>query len=284
MKKKRPSTGLPANSPYAAFEAKVRTEAKRWVGIETRLNACAVSDAESSLGIDPFELLDVLNTVRSDAAATLAVGEPCLSDALAFASTEIHAIVSRFDEELRTLCQKHAWSLSGRFPNYTVRGFLLLRVAANERSCEVGTKKLYTLLPHRVLLEVVSAVAEEDTRRRAEPKDFLEALYKAYERCVAIEATGAENPASIRHVFRELVVCLQPDTFWRSPQQSRFVEYTEEYFRRDLARLINSADLVTSNGSRLELLPKAFPKEGVPVAVDGGTRYFGKIKFGGSTE
>src|ERR1044071_5260195 len=65
----------------------------------------------------------------------------------------------------------------------------------------------------------------------------------------------------------------------RAPKRSNLAEYTEEHFCRDLARLVAAGRYVTPDGAKMELMPTAFPKDGMPLYLTDGVRFIGHVKF-----
>ena len=77
-----------------------------------------------------------------------------------------------------------------------------------------------------------------------------------------------------------MIIELQSNRFWRAPKRVNLTEYTEELFSRDMGRLMSAGHFLARDGSKLELRPTAFPKDGIAVTVDGGVRYIGQVIFG----
>jgi len=274
-----PSTVM-ANSPCANMAEKAGTACKAWMDLCVSLQACFVkTDDPQHYVLDPFALLRVIAAVRSNASIAIQIGDSTLSEAETWGRQEAQAETLAFDEKLRNFCAREQISVEGRFPLYILGGHLPLRLSLEDSSCTVGAKKkVKSLLVSRVWPEITEAI-KKDKLRAFNPSDFLAVCYKTYRKIVTGRNEKAAVSVPIKDFFRALMIELKPEKSSLPSQPRHFRSYTEEYFCRDLARLVKAGQFLTHEGAKIELMPTAFPKDGIPINVDGGIRIIGHIAF-----
>lgn len=266
-------------TPCGVLFDRIGSKVKTWTSFHSELLKCLIESNESKGSVlDPFALLAVTANIRSNAELSGEIGNEILQQAENWAQQSARDATIAFDADIRSLCSKENIVVSGRFPSYVLDGFLNLRLSPNERKCTVGDRKLPTLMPV-VVWEQVRATIQQERLRSIEPNEFLSLLLASYMRMAALHGVKPGSPVSIKGLLRELIIARQSEKFWKAPQRLNFAEYSEEYFCRDLAKLISAGRFVTPNGQRLELIPTAFAKDGLAIIVGEGVRYFGHVNF-----
>jgi hypothetical protein len=263
---------------YSELVDQVRAARKMWDSLYSSLEACFVKIHDKEPLLDPFGILDLIGEIRSEATLVLQVGEGPLAEAEKWALEQVQVETLAFDQELKKLTTRDKVSVHGRFPSYVLDEWLVVRVSPEVRTAEVGTKKIKSLLLQRVWPEITAALKAEKSRKVA-PDEFIGSCQKAYSRVLSLRKAKMGSSIPIRELFRELVIVLQSQKFWRNPKRSNFAEYTEAHFSRDLATLMMAGLFVTRDGARMELMPTAFPKEGLPLNLAEGVRFIGHIRF-----
>jgi hypothetical protein len=272
-----------AGSACAGLVEKTRAARKIWVDWENSLSGCFVKTTETgSYVLDPFPLLSAIAEARSKAILVTQLGEAALTETETWARDAAHAAILAFDGELRSLCEREKFSLEGRFPSYIVEGYLRVSLSPDEGVSTIGSKKLKSLFAKRLWVEIVSSISHERLRQ-VTPSKLLSTFQTAYQRVIASRNERIGTSIPIRDLFRELAIMLQDEKSSVTPQGQRIAKYTEEYFRRDLSRLMAAGELVMADGTKMELLPTAFAKEGVPVTIGEGVRIIGRVAFGESS-
>ena len=266
-------------SPCAELANQVKLARKTWTTLYASLDACLIKIGKSKDSpLDPFGVLQVIAEIRSDAILVAQVGEGPLAEAESWAHEQAQVAILAFDQELRKLTTQADISVEGRFPSYILDGWLAVKVSSDNRTATVGVQKVTSLLLERVWPEITTALKEE--KARAIPPDkFIGLCQEAYKRGIALGDAKMGASIPIQKLFRELVVVLQSEKFWRAPKRSNLAEYTEEHFCRDLAKLVASGQYVTPDGAKMELMPTAFPKDGMPLYLTEGVRFIGHVKF-----
>jgi hypothetical protein len=278
MKKTKPKLKVPGGMAYSDLFVETSNAFDSWSRTVQSLQGSLCID-DSNVSVDPFALLGIIKDIRSRAFFVAQIGETVISAAETWALEATSAAMSTFDQDLRRRCSVEGIGLQGSFPSYVVDGFLVIHLSAHDAATTIGGKKVGTRLFERVWQEVHAAVhADRACRRR--PEEVIALCYEAYRRALAlrVDTVGASIP--IASMFRELVIAVQSQKFWKAPQRSSFSEYSEETFSRDLARLISEGLLVAPSGARMELMPTAFAKDGIPVRLVEGIRYIGHVSFG----
>lgn len=270
-----------SGSPCAELAEQVKLARKTWIGVHASLEACFIkSDESKDFTLDPFGVLQVIAEIRSEETRVAQVGEAPLAQAEVWARERAQTATLGFEQELRKLTTQAGVSVEGRFPSYILDGWLIVKVSSEKGTATVGVQKVKSLLLERVWPEITAALKEEKARA-VSPDDFIGLCQEAYKRAVALGGAKPGSSIPLQKLFRELVIVLQSEKFWRAPKRSNLVEYTEEHFRRDLARLVATGRFVTHDGNKLELMPTAFPKEGLPLNLAEGVRFYGHVKFEG---
>jgi hypothetical protein len=266
-------------SPCSQFTTRVMTAYRAWGELEAAVRPCFVDIAGSQVAsLDPFELIRVLKTVRQRPDLVSAVGESLVEQTEREARHAADLSVRNFDADLRQLCARDAVALTGRFPTYNLAGFLTVRLDLDKSTCSVGSRKLRTLLIGRVWLAIAEEIGAERRRRKA-PEEFLIACEHAYRRAIVAAECASGTAIPVKELLRALQLELARSAEPSGRSAKRSPAYTEEHFRRDLSGLIAAGKFVSSGGSRMELLPTAFAKEGIPVSAGDGIRYIGRIAF-----
>jgi hypothetical protein len=279
MTKNNVPNEMVSGSPCAKLVDQVRLARKTWTALYASLEACFIKIKESKDSVlDPFGVLQVVAEIRSDVALVAQVGEEPLAQAENWAREQAQNVTLVFDQELRKLSTEANVSVEGRFPSYVLDGWLILRISSDNRTTTVGARKVESLHLERVWPEITAALKEEKARA-VTPDKFIGSCQEAYKRAVALGNARMGSSLPIRKLFRELVVVLQSEKFWRAPKRSNLAEYTEEHFCRDLARLVAAGRYVTPDGAKMELMPTAFPKDGMPLYLTDGVRFIGHVKF-----
>jgi len=252
----------------------------QWSRIDAALRkARGSTPKESSTSVDPFAVKQLVSEIRKTPELRSSVGDELLAAVEVWGQHEAQAAIASFDQKLRDRCHDNSIIVEGRFPDYILAGFLPIRVNVEKESCDIGGHKHDSMAVFVLWPEIQSLITEEQVRQ-TDPRAFLELLQRAYLRALLLRGEGKGSPVPIKLVFREVVVLLQPETFWRSPGKHAVVEYREELFARDLARLVKGACYVAKDAARLELRPTSFAKDAVALNVDGATRFVGSIAFG----
>jgi hypothetical protein len=280
MKKSSAPEKVVSGSVCAGLVEKTRAVRKIWANLESSLDGCFVKTSEpESHVLDPFALLRAIAEARSKAILVTQLGEASLSEAETWAREAAQAATLSFDGELRNLCARDKFSLEGRFPSYLVEGYVEVRLSVDDGVSMIGSKKVKSLFAKRIWVEIASSI-EEERLRQVTLTSLLAWFQRAYQSAIAgrNERIGVSIP--IKDLFRELAIMLQHQKPSSTLQGQRGAKYTEEYFRRDLSRLMAAGEFVTSDGARMELLPTAFAKEGVPVTIGEGVRIIGRVAFG----
>lgn len=267
-------------SACADLAKRTRAARKTWTALDNILQACFINSGEpKEFVLDPFALLHAIANARSQAIVVAQVGEPLLVETENRARQAAQSATLAFDGELRNLCMQEKISVAGRFPTYVLDGYLNLRLFPDEGACRIGTKKVKSLFARRIWFEIASAVKGEKLRQVA-PDEFLVSCQMAYKRIVALrnEKVGISIP--IRDLLRELQITRQHEKSLLNPLPQRLSAYTEAHFSRDVARLMAAGHFVARDGAKIELMPTAFSKDGIPVNVGEGVRYIGRVIFG----
>lgn len=266
-----------AASACASIAEAARKGQETWTELRTSIRNCFVKTADSKgYVLDPFSFSQTVAEIRSRPDLAGRVGEVALVDAETWARQEIQAATLAFDGELRKLCAQEIISVVGRFPAYVLEGYLTVRLSSSDRMCTVGDRKMKTLMVNTIWDEIASVIKQERLRGGA-LDDFLVSFQMAYRRAISLRNVKMGASIPIKDIFRELVMTRQSDKFWRTPNRQHFSEYTEEFFRRDLANLIAAGRFATRDGGKIELMPTAFAKDGVAVIVGEGVRFFGHV-------
>jgi hypothetical protein len=275
--KKKAVDGL-SNLPHGALAEAAGAAVQRWTRLSKALLDVSFKSSSGDLEIDPFAMLRVTTEIRANPHFVAELGDAAICAAEEWARKEAQAVTVDFEASLLQLCGKHGISLRGRFPSYVLGGFLIVRVSQADGTCDVGNTTFKTLLVGRIWQEAMACL-EAETRRAVVPEEFVRWCRVAYGRVVALKGERVGSAVPIRDLFRELIMTRQTDRFWRSPRQASFVEYDEEMFCRDLSKVIALGRFVLDDGSRMELMPTAFAKDGVPVVLEDGVRFFGRVAF-----
>lgn len=231
--------------------------------------------------IDPFQLAAILKATKPEAVALIKDGEAIYDSLRQWALAESNRLIASFDPKLRAFCEKQGYKLEGRYPQYTIEGFLPLRARENDRETELGIRTIPSLLVDTLAPNIRDLVLEERARKYNRDQ-FLDLLWQAYERSLLLQKASVGDPIPVRKIYQELVLLRQPDAFLKSAKKALFSEYTIDFFARDLGRLLDSAPCQTKNGKWLSDRPTSFAPEGIPVLQGGQTRIVGRLVF--STE
>jgi hypothetical protein len=255
-----------------------------WDHLEASIESCFVAVGHPpKFVLDPFALLRTVADARTKPVVLAEVGESLLSEAEGEAHEMAKSAIRTFDGDLREFCDRERVSVAGRFPIYVLGGFLRLRLDIHEGTSRVGTKKVKSLLAARVWLTVVAELKKED-RRIITPEDFLASCEVAYSQAIAARDAKVGASIHVRDLFRELRLAREKVSPTAGFKPKRPPKYTEEHFKRDLARLIAAGRFVSKRGAKMELMPTAFSKDGIPVTVGEGVRYIGRVSFGEPAE
>jgi hypothetical protein len=247
--------------------------------MRAKLESCFVmSELTGKPVVDPFRAGAIFPDFWKECGSTLPIATNVRETLDAWIAVECGKTESLFEAALAACCKSNKWHLEGRFPTFVIDGFLSVRANPADALFQVGNSKVKSLFFDSVAPLIKEAILEE-RRRKFDDARFLENLYRAYERAVTLRRIGLGEPAPIREVFQELVFVLQSAGFRGSGKKAQFVEYTLEFFSRDLAKLIALAPCKTQTGNLLNLEPTSFAVEGVPIRQEGSVRIFGYISF-----
>ena len=192
--------------------------------------------------------------------------------------TERTAVAASFEQRLRSFCGRENITIEGRFPSFILAGFLPIEASLAKEECYVDGERTRSLLFDSIAPKVLTAI-KQDSDRPFDSMRFLDELYQASVRAVAAHGPGGTAMSPIAHVFRELVFVKQQPSFFRNPNKKNFTEYSVAMFARDIARVLSSGRVNTSNGHRLDLGPASSSNDGIPVMQDGAIRIFGRLGF-----
>lgn len=270
---------LPQNvspEPMSHLHEAVKKTASFWAQVDRSLKKCAVAKGKEQ-SVDPWLARRVLEKLRSSVPEALS--DRLLEEVSEWLASLQHKAVTRFEEQFVAFASDQSLHLAGHFPSYIVNHHLAVRVSEREGTTHIGTKVLRTIMPESVLAEVV-AILTVDQKRGFKPSVFIEQLYTAYERATFIgKMSQASAPVPVPDVYRELVVVLQSKRFFASPSSATVTEYSRDMFARDLARLVASGSTGTASGRRLHLNPTSQTKDALPIILEGGLRFVGRIAF-----
>lgn len=266
-------------SPVGETILKIKEISKGWTSLAGRLERCYVTALETSQPtIDPYLVKTLIPELESNPIISTGIGRELLLNLKDYISIECSRITSSFEVNLRSFCTTQKLYLDGRFPNYIIDGFLQVNVSPNEGICKIGRINIRSLLIESVATTVLNVIKEE-AERSFDKSAFLEELYSAYERAILLQRLTFGSPIPIQDVLIELIIVKQSSRYRKTPIKSNYSDYTPEFFKRDLAKVMKSGSNVIKSGKRLELMPTSFAKEAFPILVDGAVRYVGRIKF-----
>jgi len=245
------------------------------------LEKCYVVSLDSNeCVIDPFLAQTVLEKVGtsdvSDGINSRVIHE--IQDSIL---SECKRVADGFEARLRSFCSVNGIHLDGRYPSYLLQGFLSLQISRNEGKCRIGNNEVRSLLLESLAPIILNDI-DSDKKRPWDKAQFIEELYSAYVRVIALKQLNIGSPVPIQDVFIELVFIKQPSQFRNQPTRHNFSEYDKELFQRDISKLIQLGSNITKDGMRLELMPTSFVKEAMPALVSGSIRYVGRISFSGN--
>jgi len=247
-----------------------------------KLEECFVLSIETTEPIvDPFLTRTLIVALESDSTITQYLSVDMWSRLKTYVSSECERIANTFETRLRPFCEKKDIALEGRFPKYFLSGFLEVSVDQAKGTCRIGGKQIKSLMLESIAPTILDTLKSEAERPFGITL-FLKELYEAYERVIRLQGLSMGQPVQVLDIFRELVFVKQSLNFKKNPIRSNLIEYSREYFARDLARVSAASPSVTSK--RLELMPTAFPHEdGLPIRIGENVRYVGRLVFNEAT-
>jgi hypothetical protein len=279
MKRTAPIDGVISGSPCSELLTKIRKSRKEWGDLEKAFEASAFKfPGADTYILDPFALLKALSKIPSSPMLAAHLDGAGITEVEAWARKAAQAARSNFDDDLRQLCARANVSVYGREPLYRVGGFLQVRLAVEKGMCLVGSKKIGTLLASRVWKEIQAQI-EEEKSREVSPEQFLVWLHQAYRTAISRTNEPFGSSIPIKELFRTLAIMVSREKLPLLPKARARAQYTDEYFKRDLSKILSSGSLVTGEGLKMNLMPTSFAKEGVSVLFGEGIRIVGRVSF-----
>ena len=273
-----PSFG-PSQAPCSEFVKRAQSAYEAWGEVLSSLRACFINvGGPDDPALDPFELLRVVAAARSQSSIVNECGEPLLLEIEKQAREAMLLSVQVFDREFRHLCSRESVLVDGRFPNYNLDGFLVVRLNVDQGICRIGTKEIRTLMVRRVW-GYIAVELKAEKQRQIPPSEFLSLCESAYTLTITARNEQPGNAIPVRELFKALQSTRQKERLHGGHNTRRERIYAMEHFKRDLGKLMASGEFVATDGARMEFLPTAFAKEGIAVAAGEGVRYIGKVAF-----
>jgi hypothetical protein len=242
-----------------------------------------IDAAKNGSGWDPVALSSALRaTVDSpllgtDLRAAVAHAQEVADQAASVAVLEL-------ESDIRDLCRLRRWRIDGQWPTLIVERAVELKVDPAERTVTVAGRRTAGTTARaidRALEERVIGLIPHGF----DPLKFIGQLAQAYDH--ACGGHGGEIP--VLHVYRALVILLQPVRFWRDARRAVFSELTNDQFRARVSAALEANVTATPDGRELRLLPAIDPKDAVFLYQPAEHRFgfVGRIEFrkteGGNT-
>jgi hypothetical protein len=178
--------------------------------------------------------------------------------------TEERYLHEEYAEELLRTAQANGLKML-RQDNTIISYPLIIRILPNQRAVALNRRKVSALRPSRL---VAKLQAIQNSRSRANPQTFLEAVFAAY-RLIAQGDRGG-LAVSLAEIFR--ILTLLPGA-----------DYSKEDFARDLMSLDRSGTIVTKSGARVSFPASTGTRDArntfICVAPNGEMIPFYAIKF-----
>jgi hypothetical protein len=184
--------------------------------------------------------------------------------------------VLELESDIRDICRSRAWRLDGQWPTLIVERAVELKVDSEERTVTIAGRKLVGT-SGRVIERALAERVARLIPRGFEARKFIAQLAQAYDQ--ASGSKGGEIP--ILHVYRALVILLQPARFWRDARRVGFLELTNEQFRARVSAALEANATTTPDGRELRLLPPIDPKDSLFLYQPAEHRFgfVGRIEF-----
>ena len=262
-------------SPASDLLSQARHNAQTWADFSKKLEASIV---QGGTALDPFLIEHALAAAEKNGGISPPLDTAIVSKVKTWISQQRVANEQSFEARLRAFSESNHITVDGRFPSYLVGGFLRLQLNTAKGECDIGDKRLDTILFDSVSAAIGAAIKEE-AQRPFERGKFMGDLYHAYTRAAALGKLPSASAVPVKDVFLELIIVKQNPKFLKAPSKSNFQEYPKEFFLRDLAKLVASGSLTTPSGKRLVLAPTAFSADAFPILEGSAVRYVGKIAF-----
>jgi hypothetical protein len=224
---------------------------------------------------DPVALSSALRAVAgspllgTELRAAVARAQELADEAAAVAVLEL-------ESDIRDLCSSHGWRVDGQWPTLIIETAVELKVDPDERSVTVAGRKTAGTGASAIERALKERVAEL-IPRGFDPRKFIAQLAQAYDE--ASGRKGGEIP--VLHVYRALIILLQPARFWRDASRAGFSELTSEQFRARLSAALEANATAAPDGRELRLLPPIDPKDAVFLYQPAEHRFgfVGRIEF-----
>ncbi len=222
--------------------------------------------------------------VALSSALRAAAGSPLLGTELRTAVARAQVVadeaaavaVLELESDIRDLCRSHGWRIDGQWPTLIIERAVELKVNLDERTVTVGSRKTAGTGARAIERALEERVAEL-IPRGFDPRKFIAQLAQAYDQ--AAGSKGGEIP--VLHVYRTLVILLQPARFWRNASRAGFSELTNEQFRARLSAALEANATAAPDGRELRLMPPIDPKDAVFLYQPAELRFgfVGRIEF-----
>jgi hypothetical protein len=279
MKKMKLTDDVLESSPFGVLAKAISNQMKVLTDTRTKVEGCFISSAENGKPIvDPFLAKLALPHILAIATDALPVVGSLEETLGSWIEGECRRAGSSFEASLTNWCKRHGYRLDGHFPSFVIDGFCPISVDVSKGIANVANHKIKSIL-FDASAPLIAEVVAQERRRNMDPAKFIEALCSAYHRMVALGSLQPGDPVPVKSIYEELVFSLQSAQFRASGKAAQFLEYTWDYFSRDLGKLIATPLRKTQKGLCLKVGPTSFAEEGLPVRDQEGVRYIGKITF-----
>ncbi|ETX08543.1 hypothetical protein [Candidatus Entotheonella palauensis] len=153
----------------------------------------------------------------------------------------------QFLGDFTRLVEEAELPLENDFPRLTLLKGMDLEIKFNEKHAVLNGKVLKTVDPQRIMRAVLR-LKRRLYDRTFNPQDFIDRLYAACERVVAVEGGHIGSGASLPLVYREYTWSLQAQSFFQNMAKGRFREYDADQLAVDFWRYFSSDVTSTSEG------------------------------------
>lgn len=233
------------------------------------------TDQNSSPVIDPSTILEAIESMKL---SEFSLDKDAVDNARKWAIFQLATTYSNLGELIRQHCAERAIKIDGGPRSFILANFLHIVIDFESNAVFIEDKKLERLSTSAIL-KLIDAEISNENKRSPSSSEFLLACYRAYSYLIKASAQEYGTPMRVRDVYKQIIIASQPEKFWKNPNRANLFEYDEHLFKRDLVRLFLENSSALPTGESIELLPTAFPKQGIPIPLPEGTRYIGHIAF-----
>ncbi len=204
-----------------------------------------------SAGRDDFFQLDELLSSRMAADVESEAGYEGIQEVFERLREDTARKVERYQvqflEDFTQLVEEAELPLENNFPRLTLLKGIDLEVKFNEKKVELNSKVLKTVDPQRIIRAVLQ-LKRRLYDRPFDPQDFIDRLYAACEKVIAVEGGNIGVGVSLPQVYREYTWSLQAQSFFQNMAKGRFREYDADQLAVDFWRYFSSDVASTSKG------------------------------------